>query len=127
MKDIYNEIGLETEIMEASPYRLIQMMFEKCVDGIQISRHLMKENDVPKKCQTLTKVINIIVYLKQSLNMEDESCRELSQHLMNVYTYIENQLVLANMKNETIYLDNALAQLLKIKKTWDEIGEPVNE
>jgi flagellar protein FliS len=122
MKDFYNEIEIDSEVMEASPHRLVQLMYEKCIDGIQISRHLMRENDVPKKCRAITKVIDIVNYLKISLNMEAEEAKELSQHLHNVYSYIEHQLSLANLKNETIYLDNALSKLQKIKESWDKIG-----
>jgi len=121
MKDMYKDISIETEVLDASPHRLVQMMYEKCIDGIQISRHLMHENDVPKKCQAITKVIDIITYLKLTLNMDDPEAKKLSQHLMVVYDYIEHQLFLANMKNDPVHLDNALVNLKKIKAAWDAI------
>lgn len=125
MKNIYGEIGIETEVMEATPHRLVQMMYEKCIDGIQISRQLMHERDVPRKCQSITKVIDIINYLKHCLNLEDESCKDMSENLLALYTYIEEQLIMANMKNEVKYLDNALIHLKKIKDSWDKIGSKV--
>ncbi len=123
MNNIYKEIELDTEIMQASPHRLVQMMFEKCMDGIIISRQLMRENDTPKKCHMLTKVINIICHLRDTLDMENEECRELSTHLKNVYDYIEHQLIMANLKNEPIYLDNAMKHLQRISAAWDKIEE----
>lgn len=121
MNNIYKEIELDTEIMQASPYRLVQMMFEKCIDGILISRQLIRENDIPKKCHMITKVIDIVCYLRETLDMENEECHELSTHFKNVYDYVEHQLILANLKNEIQYLDNAYKHLQKIKTAWDKI------
>ncbi len=122
MDDLYKSIGVETEVMEATPHRLVQMMFEKCIDSINLSRHLIRENDIPKKCHLITQVLDIVAYLKSILNTEDESAKELSTHLINVYSYIENQLFMANLKNDTTYLDNALDKFKKIKESWDQIG-----
>lgn len=127
MKNIYKEIELDTEIMQASPHRLVQLMFEKIVDGILISKHLLQENDIPKKCQTITKVIDIVVYLRQTLDTEKPECRDISTHLSNVYSYVEHQLVLANLKNDPVYLDNALQHIQKIKDAWDKIGETAHD
>tara|TARA_R110000868_G_scaffold93170_3_gene257989 strand:- start:470 stop:838 length:369 start_codon:yes stop_codon:yes gene_type:complete len=122
MKDGYQSIALETEVLDASPHRLVQMMYEKCINNIGVIKHHMNENNIEKKCHSINQVLDIIGYLKQILNKDNEESRELSHHLMIVYEYVEKQLFMANLKNSEVYLDNASAQLMKIKASWDKIA-----
>lgn len=123
MTKIYEEIAIDTEVLEASPHRLIQMMLERCVQHINMSRHFMEANDIPKKCKAISKAMDIIAYLKLSLNMEEKAARELSERLDIVYTYIDKQLLTANLKNDPTYLNLALTHLMKIKNSWDAVKQ----
>lgn len=121
MTKAYETIGVETEVMDASPYRLVQMLFERCVQHIQMSKHYMERSETIKKCESISKAMDIIAYLKLSLNMTDPESMKLSTHLNVVYTYIDSQLLEANRKNDPQCLDNALSKLLIIKSAWNNM------
>lgn len=122
MNDKYHLIQLESEIMEANPHRLIQMMFEKCIQQIQFARHCMEENEIAKKGNAISKALDIVDYLKLMLNREAPEAVELSGQLDAVYTYINDRLIRANMKNDPAQLDDALRKINKIKMAWDTMG-----
>lgn len=126
MMGLYEKINVETEIMDASPHRLIQISLEKCAQHIQMSRHYMEQKDIVKKCQSISKAMDIAAYLRHILNKEDTEASKLSDKLEVVYSYIDRQLLMANMKNDPQYLDAALHSLMIIKSAWDEIGDKVN-
>lgn len=122
MTKLYEQIGLETEVLDASPHRLIQMLLEKSLQQINLSRLYLQQNDIAKKCAAIDKAMDIVLYLKLSLNMEDPQAVELSQKLDVVYSFVEKQLLEANRNNSAQYLDAAISNLLTIKSGWDEIG-----
>lgn len=119
----YASIGLETEVLDASPHRLIQMMYERLVKLIHLTRQQMIAKDIPKKCQSISKALDIIGYLKMSLNFDHPEAAALSERLDHVYSFVERQLIEANMKNDPEFLDIALEKILTIKSAWDSIAD----
>ncbi len=124
---VYDSIALETEVVDASPHRQIQMLYEKAIQQINLSKKYIEEGAISSKWASIMKARDIILYLKMVLNHEDPLSKELSEKLQIIYTYIESQLIYANMKNDTSYLDRALHQLTQLKASWDAIEEKVNE
>jgi len=124
MNKVYENIKHETEVFDASPHRLVQMLLERCVQQILLGRHSMERKDVASKCQAITKAMDIISYLKAMLNREAPEAKELTGKLSDVYAFINKQLLFANMNNEPAYLDDALQKLNIIKSGWDAMGEP---
>jgi flagellar protein FliS len=123
MNNTYDTIGAEAEVVDASPHRLVQMLLERCVQQIHTSRHYMEKNDIVRKGQCISKAMDIIAYLKLSLNMDDPKARELSKKMDDVYSFVDSELLQANMTNDPSHLDAALNKILIIKSAWDAIGD----
>lgn len=121
--DMYNKIGAESEVMDASPHRLIQLLFERCLQQIQLAKHYMERRDIPKKCAAINHAMDVIIHLKASLNFNDDKAKEISGKLNDVYTYIEKNLLRANLKNDLALLDDIYEKLIPIKTAWDDIGD----
>lgn len=119
---IYSELGLETDVMSASSHRLIQLMLDKCLQNIELSKNYIITNDVPKKCQAISKSLDIVEYLRICLNHQDEKAQELATLLDSLYAYLQKNLVQANLKNDIQSLDEAKKVLLQIKEGWDGIA-----
>ena len=122
---LYGKIGAETEAMNATPHRLIQLLFERAIQQIQLARHYMERKEIAKKCQAVTKAIDVIEHLRASLNFDDKNAKKISEKLSDVYKYIEAVLLKAHLKNDPILLDEALAKLNPIKTAWDNIASTV--
>lgn len=119
----YHTIAAETEVLDASPHRLIQLMFERCLQQMRLAKHFMERKEINNKCNAIAKAHDIIIHLRAALNYEVQEARPLSEKLNNVYQYIETCLFKANLKNDAAALDEAISKLMPIKTSWDHIGE----
>lgn len=122
LNDAYAEVETTTDVMSASGHRLIQLMIDKCLQHIEISRSCMLAGDIQKKCQTIAKALDIVEYLRICLNHNDERTKKLSALLDSLYAYLQKNLVQANVKNDIHYLDEAKKILGTVKEGWDGIG-----
>lgn len=122
MNEAYNIIGVETDVMTASNHRLIQLLMDKCLQHIELSKMFIETKDVPSKSQSINKALDIIEYLRVCLNHNDERAKKLSSMLDGLYAYLQKNLLQANMNNDVSFLDEAKKILTTIKEGWDGIG-----
>lgn len=119
----YDEIAAETEVLDATPHRLIQLLFDRCLQQMQLARHFMERKEIQKKCEAINKAHDIILHLRAALNHEDKEAKKVSEKLNDVYVYIEKCLFKSNLKNDPSLLDDAMSKLIPIKTSWAKIGE----
>ncbi len=119
----YDTIAAETEVLDASPHRLIQLMFNRCLQQMQLAKHFIERKEINKKCEAIAKAHDIVIHLRAALNHDEPNAKQLSEKLNNVYQYIEKCLFKANLRNDLASLDDAIAKLMPIKTSWDNIGE----
>jgi flagellar protein FliS len=118
----YDNIAAETEVLDASPHRLIQLMLDRCLQQMQLAKHFMERKDIQKKCEAIAKAHDIILHLRAALNHTEPSAKVLSEKLNNVYEYIEKCLFKSNLKNDPSLIDEAISKLMPIKTSWDNMG-----
>ncbi len=119
----YQNTSTQTGVVEASPHRLIQMLFEGALDKISIAKGCLLRKDIEKKGANITWAIKIIGGLQSSLNMEAGG--ELANNLDNLYEYMCFKLVEANAENSVEKLDEVSKLLSNIKEGWDGIESEV--
>ena len=67
----YQQVGLESAVMSASPHQLVVMLFDGALSALVRARLFIEQGDTVAKGQALTKAINIIDNgLKAGLNMD---------------------------------------------------------
>ena len=115
----YQSIGNQSEAMDASPHRLIQMLMEGALDRIAIAKGAMQQQDVELKGERISSAISIVEGLRASLNKDAGG--EISANLDNMYEYMARRLMEANLKNDVDMLDEVADLMRKIKSGWDEI------
>ncbi len=123
----YNDIELSTDVMTASSHRLIQILINKCLQNMELAKIYIEKKDVIKKCQSISKAMYIINYLRACLNFKDKTTYELSTLLDSIYKFIEKELLDANMYNDFDHLNQAISLLTTIKSGWDGIGPMIDK
>ncbi len=121
----YASVGLQTRIEDASPHRLIQMLFEGFLQRVNIAKYALERNDMALKGSSLSKAIAIIGGLKEALDSERGG--ELAANLHALYTYVELQLIKANANNDVAIMDECMRLISEIKSAWDQIPEPLRQ
>lgn len=118
----YQTVGLETAVSNASPHKLILMLFEGAKQALILARTGIESNDIPKKGMAISKAIDIILNgLRVSLNMEEGG--SLSQDLYALYDYMGRRLLHANIHNDLAAIDEVMRLLGELHAAWVEIGD----
>jgi len=104
---------------EASPYRLVAMLFQKILDNIATAKGAISQKDYAKKGEQISNAIAILGVLEGSLDHEQGG--EISSNLSALYNFCSTKLFEAN-SNSDIELLNEIAQIIiPIKSGWDAI------
>ncbi|MBX3639185.1 MAG: flagellar export chaperone FliS [Nitrosomonas sp.] len=116
----YQRVGVETGIEAANPHKLISMLFEGAMEALAKAKLHIRHHEIAKKGEMLSKAIMIIDHgLKASLDMHTGG--ELAQHLLALYDYITNRLLIANLKNDMEIIDEVGRLLGELYGAWKAI------
>lgn len=116
----YQNVGVQSEVFEASPHRLIQMLLEGGLSRIAQAKGAMQNQKYQAKGQLIGKTLNIIAGLRDALNLDAGG--ELAQRLEALYVYMSKRLAEANRTNDERILDEVAQLLRNIKEGWDGIA-----
>lgn len=117
----YQQVGLESAVMNASPHELIVMLFDGALSALVRARLFLESGQIAQKGETLSKAIAIIDNgLKAGLNMEVES--ELPGNLAALYDYMVRRLLYANLRNDVDAIVEVEGLLNNIADAWKQIG-----
>lgn len=113
----YADIGLETQVLGASPERLITLLYLGARAAIGQARIHLQEGRVAERGAAISKAIKIVDEgLKTGLNMEAGG--EIAANLARLYDYIVRTLLTANLKADTEQLDIADRLLADLAEAW---------
>lgn len=117
----YANVGLETGVVAASPHQLIIMLYEGAELAVRMAIKHTNEGDTVKKCTAISKASHIILDgLRAALDLQQGG--DIAQQLGALYDYMNQRLMLANLKNETAPLEEVLGLLQELHGTWLQIG-----
>jgi len=115
----YQKLGIESEVSNASPHRLIQMLFEGALGRLAAAQGAMSRGDVAAKGELLGRAMSIIAGLRSSLDM---SAGEISENLDRLYEYMNFRLLEASAQNDLDKVAEVIQLLKTLKSGWDEIA-----
>jgi flagellar protein FliS len=118
----YQKVNSHAQISEASPHRLIQMLFEGGLDRLAQAKGAMERGDIAQKCLLISKAIDIITGLRQGLDEEKAEDPAAIQQLDSLYEYMNSQLLKANVNNDPEIIDEVVRLLTTLKSGWDAIA-----
>ncbi len=113
-------------VADASPTRLVQIMFEQILAHLATARGAMGRitdnrpvNEVVAKGNAIAKALGLIGQLNGSLNMERGG--QVAENLRALYEYMMNRLTLANATNDQGVVAEVAGLIAMIKSGWDQI------
>lgn len=117
----YKQVNLETSVSQASPHQLIVLLFDGALNAIRLAELYIQKGNIAGKGKAISKAINIIDNgLKSCLDLEQGG--EIAENLDQLYQYISQQLVFANLHNDTQILKTCFDLLNNIAQAWREIA-----
>lgn len=122
----YQQVNLESEITNATPYQLIGILFKGALSALKRGEIFMRQNKISEKGKEISKAINIIDSgLKQALNYDEGG--ELAANLASLYDYMVMRLLNANLENNVAYVQEVYQLLSDIASAWQQIGATMDE
>lgn len=116
----YQQINQQSTVQDASPHKLIQMLMQGALDKLHIAKGHMQNGNTEPKCVQISICISIIDGLQASLDKEQGG--EVAQNLDNLYTYMMEKLVYANLHDDVDALDEVANLMRTVKDGWDQIS-----
>lgn len=106
-----------SKIMTASPAELTLMLYEGAIKFCNIAIRAIEEKDVPKAHENIVKVENIVTEFRATLDDRYEVAKDFE----NVYAYLSQRLMEANLKKDKDILEEVLGHLRTMRDTWKEV------
>lgn len=117
----YASIGVESNVLAASPHQLINMLFDGAGVAIRTAGMHMQAGRTAAKGEAISRALDIVNNgLLAALDVQRGG--ELAQRLASLYEYIARRLLSANLHNDKAALDEAGQLLEEIGSAWREIG-----
>jgi len=119
----YTDIGLETQVLNATPERLITLLFDGARTAIAQARLHLEAGRTAERGASISKAIRIVDEgLKTGLDREAGG--ELAANLANLYDYITRLLLTANLKADVESLNTADRLLEDLSAAWRQAVDP---
>lgn len=117
----YRKVGVETGVIEASPQRLVLMLYEGAIAAIAAAEQHMRLKNIAAKGEMISKAISIIDGgLKASLDLGVGG--DLAQNLAQLYDYMGRRLLLANSRNDAAMLEEVRQLLKQLMSAWETLA-----
>jgi len=119
----YTKVGMESDIASASPHELIVILYKAAVVSVQMAKTQLAQGDIPGKGASISKAIMLIGSgLQASLNREVGG--QLAQNLYDLYSYMIQRLMEANLNSNVALLDEVEGLLVDLQGAWESINRP---
>ena len=112
----YNQYA-NNKIMTASPAQLTLMLYDGAIKFCNLAITGIEQKDINKAHTNIRKVENIIQEFRSSFNFK----YPVAQDFENVYMYIYDRLVEANIHKDMEILEEVLVHLRTMRNTWEEV------
>jgi len=112
---------LKTQVMSASPNKLIEMLLEGAIKKIRVAKLALETGKLAQMGENLLKAQDIVMELRYSINEEIEST--IPQDLIQLYEYMYQRLVIANVDRDTEAMDEVQKLLTELLDAWKQISE----
>lgn len=105
------------KVLTAKPAELTLMLYEGAIKFCNMATTAIENKDIPKAHTNIIKVEKIIDYLRQTLDMK----YEVAQDFENIYLYLSDRLIEANIKKDKEILEEINMHLHAIRDNWKEV------
>lgn len=117
--DSYKNAHIET----ASPERLLVMLYDGTIKYLNLALGSIEQQDIESTHRNLLKAEAIILELMSVLDRDVGG--EIATNLYNLYDYMYQQLVQANIKRQPEPVQEVIKLLEPLRSAWNEAAETV--
>lgn len=105
------------KVTTATPADLVLMLYEGAIKFCNLAIMAIENKEIVKAHDNIMKVERIIQEFQITLDYKYETAKDFNE----VYTYLMQRLVEANIKKDTEILEEVLGHLRTMRDTWKEV------
>lgn len=125
-KKLYAQIDIESQILNASPYQLVQILYQEALKSLKRVIIFMQQNNFEQKHDAITKAIAIIRDgLNSGINVDKGG--EIAKNMLRLYDYMLRELMLAQFHNDVDKIQFLIELLTMLSDTWDQLKDLAKE
>jgi len=117
--DAYKATNIDSIVFEATPHKLIDMLFKGAKDALVQAVGAIERKDFDAKSKKISKAIEIILNLQTYLDKDKGG--DVAENLNELYTYMSTTLIDANRLNDTAKLQEVVALLETVADGWSSM------
>lgn len=115
-----NKSYMESQLTASSKEEIALMLYDGAIRFLRSAiNEMVRKNNMLEKAKLIEKTVNIIDYMKSSLDMDKG--KEIAANLNRLYEYMMVQLTEANVKNDSRKVEAVIDILLDIRDGWSQI------
>lgn len=123
MSAAYFNQYLTTQVNSASPEELLLMLYNGAIRFLKEAEEAMREGRVAQQGMCISRTIAILNEL--SATLDHRIGGEISENLERLYTYMCNELLQANIHDDSQRLAGVITMLSGLRDTWVKAVEQV--
>lgn len=105
------------KVLTASPAELVLMLYDGAIKFCNIAMTAIDAKDILKAHTNIIKAQKIIDHLRMTLDMS----YPVAQDFDNIYSYVAQRLVEANISKDKEILEEVCTHLRSVRDTWKEV------
>lgn len=113
----------QNTVFTATPEELTLMLYNGGIKFMNIAKYSIENNEIEKAHGALIRAQDIIIELNSSLNMD----YEVSTNFRQLYGFIIDKLIDANINKQVELIEEALEILTEMRDTWKEAMKDVKK
>lgn len=117
----YSQAYKKAAVSTVDQRKLIIMLYDGAIKFLTFAVDKMEKADRYEAHKNLIRGKSIIAELLASLNMEQGG--EIASNLQRLYTYMFNELIEANLENDTTRITKVVGLLKELRAGWQGIQE----
>ena len=117
----YTQTNIESIIHEATPHKLIEMLFKGAKDALAQAVGAIERKDFEAKSKKISKAAEIILNLQTYLDKEKGG--EVADNLNELYTYMAATLIDANRLNDASKVREVAGLLETVSDGWRSMSD----
>ena len=117
----YTQTNIESIIHEATPHKLIEMLFKGAKDALAQAVGAIERKDFEAKSKKISKAAEIILNLQTYLDKEKGG--EVADNLNELYTYMATTLIDANRLNDASKVREVAGLLETVSDGWRSMSD----
>lgn len=112
---------VETAVSEASPHKLVSMLYEGAIKNLNLAKFFIQNQDLDKKSEHINKALAIINSLRAGVDFDKGG--EVAENLYSLYDYCYRRLFEASSKNNIEIISEVIELMNELNESWNLIPE----